>query len=82
MWFLLISAKTAIVSRGSKNRLIFTIETECVYCAVRAEYIHIFESIFSLKGLKTFLGLTDSILLTAMVRYCALLGQLSLGVNK
>jgi hypothetical protein len=82
MWWLLISAQPAIISRGSMNRLIFTIETVCVYCAVRAEYLHIIEVILSLKGLKTILGLIDSVLLTAMVIYYTLLGQLSLDANK
>ena len=66
MWFLLISAQTAIISLCIMNRLIFTIETACVYCAVRAEYLHIIEIIRSLKDFKTFLGLTDGVLLTAM----------------
>jgi len=64
------------------KRLIFTIETTCVHCAVRAEYLHIIEVILSLKGLKTILGLIDSVLLIAMVIYYTLLGQLSVNGNK
>jgi len=82
MWFLSISAQTAIISQGSMNRLIFTIGTSCVYCAVRAEYLHIIEVILSLKGLKTILGLIDSVLLIVIVIYYTLLWQLSLEYNK
>jgi hypothetical protein len=85
MWFSLISAQTAIIPHGSMKRLLFTIETTCVHCAVRVEYLHIIEVILSLnglktilglievilslKGLKTILGLIDIVLLTAMVIY-------------
>ena len=75
MRFLLISAQTAIISQGTMNRLIFTVETACVYCAVRAEYLHIIEVILSLKGLKTILGLIDCVLLTAVVIYYTLLDK-------
>jgi hypothetical protein len=34
-----ISEQTAIISLYSINWLVFITETECVYCAVRAEYI-------------------------------------------
>ena len=41
MW---ISEQTGIISLYSINWLVFITETECVYCAVRAEYLHITEA--------------------------------------
>jgi hypothetical protein len=39
MCFVWISEQTAIISLYSINGLVFITETECVYCAVRTEYI-------------------------------------------
>ena len=41
MCFVWISEQTAIISRYSINWLVFITETECVYCAVRAKWLHI-----------------------------------------
>jgi hypothetical protein len=41
MCFVWISEQTAIISLYSINCLSFITETECVYCAVRAEYLNI-----------------------------------------
>jgi len=38
MCFVWISEQTAIISLYNINGLVFITETECVYCAVRAEY--------------------------------------------
>jgi hypothetical protein len=38
-FFLRISEQTAIISLYSINWLVFITETECVYCALRAEYL-------------------------------------------
>jgi hypothetical protein len=40
MCFVWISEQTATVSLYSINWLVFVTETECVYCAVRTEYIY------------------------------------------
>jgi hypothetical protein len=39
MCFVWISEQTAIISLYSINWLVFITETECVYCAVRAEFV-------------------------------------------
>jgi len=39
MCFVWISEQTAIISLYSNKWLVFITETECVYCAVRAQYI-------------------------------------------
>jgi hypothetical protein len=39
MCFVWISEQTAIISLYSINWLVFITETECVYCAVRTEYL-------------------------------------------
>ena len=50
MCFVWISAQTAIISLCNINWLVCVTETECVYCAVRTEYIYIyFRFIFVLK---------------------------------
>jgi hypothetical protein len=41
MCFVWISEQTAIISLYSINWLVFITETECVYCAVRAEYLNV-----------------------------------------
>jgi hypothetical protein len=41
MCFVWISEQTAIISLYSINWLVFITETECVYCAVRTEYLTI-----------------------------------------
>jgi hypothetical protein len=41
MCFMWISEQTAIISLYSTNWQVFTTETECVYCAVRAESLNI-----------------------------------------
>ena len=41
MCFVWIWEQTAIISLYSINWLVFITETECVYCAVRAEYLNI-----------------------------------------
>jgi hypothetical protein len=41
MCFVWISEQTAIISLYSINWPLFITETECVYCAVRAEYLNI-----------------------------------------
>jgi hypothetical protein len=38
-----ISEQTAIISLYNINWLVFIIETECVYCAVRTGYLNIFQ---------------------------------------
>jgi hypothetical protein len=43
MYFVWISEQTAIISLYSINWLVFITETECVYCAARAEYLNIIE---------------------------------------
>jgi hypothetical protein len=43
MCFVWISEQTAIISLYSTNWLVFITETECVYCAVRAESLSITE---------------------------------------
>jgi hypothetical protein len=42
MCFVWISEQTAIISVCSINWLVFITETECVYCAVRVEYLYIY----------------------------------------
>jgi hypothetical protein len=42
MWFVWIWEQTAIISLYSINWLVFITETECVYCAVRTEYLCVF----------------------------------------
>jgi hypothetical protein len=42
--FVWISEPTAIISLYSINWLVFITETECVYCAVRAEYLNTYSS--------------------------------------
>ena len=49
MCFVWISEKAAIISFYSVNWLVFIIETECVYCAVRAEYLNIIRLILVCK---------------------------------
>ena len=41
--FVWISEQTAIISLHSINWLVFVTETECVYCAVRAECLYIIQ---------------------------------------
>jgi hypothetical protein len=40
MCFVWISEQTAIISLYSINGLVFITETECVYCAVRGEFLN------------------------------------------
>ena len=49
--FVWISEQTAIISLYNINRLGFTSETECVYCAVRGEYLKIIRLIYFVKML-------------------------------
>jgi hypothetical protein len=51
MCFVWIWEQTAIISLYSVNWLVCITETECVYCAVRTEYLYIIPAIFSLQGL-------------------------------
>ena len=53
MCFVWIWVQTAIVSLYSINWLVFIAETECVYCAVRIEYIY-FISIFHVKTVEVY----------------------------
>jgi len=39
--FLWISEQTGVISLSSVNLLVFITGTKCVYCAVRAEFLHI-----------------------------------------
>jgi hypothetical protein len=48
MCFVWISEQTAIISLYSINWLVFITETECVYCAVRTEYLSIIQILLSL----------------------------------
>jgi len=41
MCFVWISEQTAIISLYSINWLVFITEKECVYCAVRTEYLNV-----------------------------------------
>jgi hypothetical protein len=41
--FVWISEQTAIISLYSINWLVFVTETECVYCAVRAEWFNVIQ---------------------------------------
>jgi hypothetical protein len=43
MCFVRISEQTAIISLYNINWLVFITETECVYCAIHAEYISIIQ---------------------------------------
>ena len=43
MCFVWISEQTAIISLYSINWLVFINKKECVYCAVRAGYLHIIQ---------------------------------------
>jgi hypothetical protein len=49
MCFVWISEQTAIISLYSINWLVFITETECVYCAVRTEYLNVIQVDFSLQ---------------------------------
>jgi hypothetical protein len=40
MCFVRISEQTVTFSLGNINRLVFITQTECVYCAVRAESLY------------------------------------------
>ena len=53
MCFVWIWEKTAIISLYSINWLIFITETECVYCAVRAECLNIIRVNLSLRSAHT-----------------------------
>jgi hypothetical protein len=51
MCFVLISEQTAIISLYNINRSVFVSKTECVYCAVREEYLKIILLIYVIKML-------------------------------
>ena len=53
MCFVWISEQTVIISLHSINWLVFITETECVYCAVRAEYLNIIQVTLSLRSAHT-----------------------------
>jgi hypothetical protein len=50
MCFVWLSEQTATFDLGSINRLISIAETECVYCAVRAESLCKIRHVSSLRG--------------------------------
>jgi len=52
MCFVWISEQTAIISLYNINWLVVITETECVYCAVRAEHLHAMQVNFSLPRVK------------------------------
>jgi hypothetical protein len=45
-----VDLRTAIISLYSIKSLVFITETECVYCAVRNEYLNQKDTVSSLKG--------------------------------
>jgi hypothetical protein len=49
MCFTWISEQTAIISLHNTNWLVFITETECVYCAVRAESLNVIQFKFPLQ---------------------------------
>jgi len=53
MRFVWISEQTAIISLNNINWLVFITEMECVYCAVRAEYLSLIHVNINLWRLKT-----------------------------
>jgi hypothetical protein len=54
MCFVWIWEQTAIISLYSINWLVFITETECVYCAMRAETLHKIHISFSLQRVNIF----------------------------
>jgi hypothetical protein len=48
--FLRISEQVVTFGLGIINRFVFLTETECVYCAVRAESLYKIGHVSSLKG--------------------------------
>ena len=59
MCFVWISEQTAIISLYSINWLVFATETQCVYCAVRTDYLCIIHASLSPYRLRSLLWQTD-----------------------
>jgi hypothetical protein len=59
MCFVSISEQTAIISLYSIKWLIFITERDCVYCAVRAEYLNVDKVNFQKGNLSSAMRLTN-----------------------